>query len=137
MADDVLELPQFGSNRLVAHLLGNRDAVGFDLAVGVVGAAADEDAALPADQHELDLAAGIFAADLDAVLQGDPPRRASVVDRRRSWPRDADRFELSDVLVARYRITAGPAGDDGLVDRKCQRRARALVFDGKSQIKHG
>src|SRR3954464_16037434 len=114
MADDVLELPQFGSNRLVAHLLGNRDAVGFDLAVGVVGTAADEDAALPADQHELDLAAGIFAGDLDAILQGDPPRRASIIDRRRRRPRDADRFEFDDMLVARYRVAAGPAGDDGL-----------------------
>ena len=59
MADDVLELPQRRRDRLVAHLLGDRDAVGLDLAVGVVGAEADEDAALPADQHELDLAAGI------------------------------------------------------------------------------
>ena len=83
--------------------------------------------ALPADQHELDLAAGIAAPDLDAILQRDPPRRAAIIDRRRSRPRDADRFEFSDMLVARHRIAAGPAGDDGLVDRKRQRRQCALV----------
>src|SRR3954464_12114993 len=117
MADDVLELPQFGSNRLVAHLLGNRDAVGLDLAVGMVGATADEDAALPADQHELDLAAGIFAADLDAVSQRQPAGGDAVIDRRRGWTRDADGFEFGDVLVARDRIAPGPAGDHGLIDR--------------------
>jgi len=103
----------------------------------MIGAAADEDAALPADQHELDLAAGIFAGHLDAILQGDPPRRAPVVDRRGRRPRDADRFELSDVLVARHRIAAGPAGDDGLIDRKRQRRQGTLVLDVEGQIKHG
>ena len=68
MIDDFLQFPQHGRHRLVAHLLGHRDAVALDLAVGVVGAKADENAALPADQHELDLAAEIVAADFDAVL---------------------------------------------------------------------
>ena len=68
VTDDVLELPQHRRDRLVAHLLGDGDAVALDLAVGVIGAEADEDAALPADQHEFDLAAGIAAADFDAVV---------------------------------------------------------------------
>ena len=65
-----------------------------------------------------------------------PPRRAAIIDRRRRRARDADRFQFGDVLVARHRIAAGPAGDDGLVDRERQRRQRALVLDGEGQIKH-
>ena len=40
----------------------------------------------------LGLAAGISAADLDPVFQRQPPRRASVIDRRRGRPRNADRL---------------------------------------------
>src|SRR5262249_36594010 len=69
MANHILELPQDRRDRLVAHLLGDRDAVTFDFAVGMVGAAADEDATLPANQHELDLTARLAAADLDLVLE--------------------------------------------------------------------
>ena len=71
------------------------------------------------------------------VFHGQPPRRAAVVDRRRGRPCDADGFEFGDVLVARDRIAAGPAGDHGLVDRERERRRRALVFDGEGQVKHG
>src|SRR5262249_28309070 len=78
MADHVLELPQRGGDRLVAHLLRHGDAVGLNLAVGVVGAAADEDAALPADQYELDLAGGIAAGAFDAVFLGEPSCRAAI-----------------------------------------------------------
>src|SRR5882724_10595104 len=67
VTDDVFELPQYGRHHLVAHLLRHGDAVGLDLAVGVIGAQADEDASLPADQHEFDLAAGIAAANLDRI----------------------------------------------------------------------
>src|SRR3984893_13345425 len=68
VTDDLLEFPQHGRDRLVAHLLGDRDAVSLHLAVGVVGGGADKDAALPADQHELDLPARFRAADFDAVF---------------------------------------------------------------------
>src|SRR5215468_2953713 len=121
MADDVLELPQRGRDRLVAHLLGDGDAVALDLAVGVIRTEADEGAALPSYQDELDLAGGVVAADLDRIFCGQPARRAAVIDWRRRRPCDADRFELGDMLVARDGIAAGPAGDDGLLDRKRQR----------------
>ena len=68
MADNILQFPQHRRHQLVAHLLGHRDAVGLDLSIGMIGTEADEDAALPADQDELDLAAGIIAADFDAVV---------------------------------------------------------------------
>src|SRR5439155_8536539 len=112
VAGYVLELPQSGCDRFVAHLLGYGDVVGLDLAVGMVGAAADEDAALPADQHEFDFAGGLAAAAFDAVFHGQPPRRGAIVDRRRGWPGDAHGLEFGDVLVPRDRVAAGPAGDD-------------------------
>ncbi|GCC48874.1 hypothetical protein chiPu_0033089, partial [Chiloscyllium punctatum] len=99
--------------------------------------AADEDAALPADQHELDLAARLLAADLDRIREGKPARRAAVIDRRRRGPGDAERLELGDVLVARHRITAGPAGDHGLPDFQRERCCHALIVDIEGEIKHG
>src|SRR5947209_14714551 len=100
MPDDVLEFPQHRRDRLVAHLLGDGDAIALDLAVGVVGADTDKDAALPADQHELDLAAGIATGDFDAVGQGQSSRSNAVEYRRRRGPRDAERLEFGDVPVA-------------------------------------
>src|SRR6202790_4676158 len=94
MAGHVLEFPQHRCDRLVAHLLGDGDAVGFHFPVGVVGASADEDAALPADQDEFDLATGLTAADFDAVLRRQPTRGDPIVDRGGSRPGDTDRFEF-------------------------------------------
>src|SRR5207247_6097132 len=98
---DVLEFPRYRRYGLVAHLLGEGDAIGFRLSIGVIGTDTDKDAALPADQDELNLAAGVTAADLDAILRGQPPRGDPVIDRGSSRGRDADRFALGDVLVAR------------------------------------
>jgi hypothetical protein len=103
----------------------------------MVRAETDESASLPADQHKLDLAAGIFAANLDLVFRGQPPRRATVIDRRRRRSRNADRLQLRDMLVARDRIAPGPAGDDGVIDRQRQRGRPTLGFDGECKIKHG
>src|ERR1019366_10772443 len=72
---NLLQFPQHRRHHLVAHLFRHRDAVGLHLSIGVIGAEADKDAALPADQDELDFATGIIAADFDAVSGGDPPRR--------------------------------------------------------------
>jgi len=65
-------------------------------------------------------------------------RRAdAVINRRGGRPRDADRLELGDVLVARHRIAAGPARDHGLIDRQRQRGGRVLGVDGECEVKHG
>ena len=45
--------------------------------------------------------------------------------------------DLGEGGVARDGVAAGPAGDDGLVDRKRQRRQHPLVVDVEGQIKHG
>ena len=137
MTRDILQLPQLRGDRLVAHLLGNRDAVAFDLAIGVVGTSAYKDATLPADQYKLNLSAGIGATHFDAVVHRQPPCRDPIIDRRRDRARDPDRLELGDVLVAGDRIAAGPAGDDDLIDRQRQRGRRAGILDSEGKIKHG
>jgi hypothetical protein len=135
--DDIFKFPQHRRHRLIAHLLRHSDTIGLDFAVGVIGADADKGAALPADQDEFNLAARVTAADFDAVGGGNPPRRDTVIDRRLGRPRNADRFEFGDMLVARDRIASGPAGDDGPIDRQCQRGGCALRIDSKCKIKHG
>jgi hypothetical protein len=88
------------------------------------------------EQHEFDLAARLRAADFDAVGRRQPPRRHPVVDRCRGRPRNADGFEFGDMLVARYRIAAGPAGDHRFPNRQCQQRLLALRIQRKGDVSH-
>src|ERR1700733_10011170 len=62
VTDDLLQFPQRRRDRLFAPLLGDCDAVALDLAVGMVGAEADENSSLPADQPKPDPAPGISTA---------------------------------------------------------------------------
>ena len=134
---DFIEVPQRRRHGLVAHLLGHRDAVGLHLAVSVVGADADKNAALPADQDEFNLAARLIAADFDAIGGGQPPRGDTIIDRGRCRRRNTDPLEFGDVFIARDRIAAGPAGDNGLIDRQRQRGRRSLGLDRECKTKHG
>src|SRR5262249_42420014 len=67
-------------------------------------------------QHELDLAAGVFAHRLDGLIGGDACGRHAIEDRRRGRALHAECFQLFDVLLNRGRVASGPAGDHRLVD---------------------
>ena len=54
---DVVETPEQRRDGLLAHLFGDRDAIGFDFAVGMIGAGADPQRAFRFQQHELHFAA--------------------------------------------------------------------------------
>src|SRR5207302_11254469 len=93
---DFLDLPQHRRHYLVAHLLRDGHAVALHLAVRVIGPEANKDAALPSDQHEFNLAAGVASTDLDSVGGRQPPCCYTVVDRSSSGTRYADSCQFGD-----------------------------------------
>src|SRR3954451_2414855 len=137
MVPDILDFPEYGSQDFVTHLLRHGNAVALYLSIGVIGAETDENTALPSDQDEFHLAAGVTAADFDAIARGQPPCGDTIVDWSASRTSNADGFQFGDVLVTRDRIAPGPPGDHCLVDRQGQRGRGILGIDGECEIKHG
>ena len=68
MHGHILELPDVAAHRLGAHLLGQRNADGLRLAVGMVRADTDKEALFKAIDHALDLAARLIAQRLVGVV---------------------------------------------------------------------
>jgi len=126
VAFDFRQRPPARRDRLVAHLLGDRDAVGLDLAVGVIRSGADPELAVGVEDHELDLARRVAADRFDAARSRDAARADAVVHRRSLRARHADRLEFDDVVLHRSDVAAGPAGDHGAGDRR--RAARRLAL---------
>lgn len=71
MHSHILEPPNLAAHRLGAHLLGQRNADGLRLAVGMVRADTDKEALFKAIDHALDLAARLIAKHLDGVVAGE------------------------------------------------------------------
>src|SRR5262252_1417377 len=138
MRRDLIEPPEYRGHRLVAHLLGHRDPIGLDLAVGVIGASADPQSPVVPQEHELDFAAGMRAHRLDLSPGGEPRRRYAVEDRRHGRAFDAERLKLPDVLLHRRGVAPRPAGDDHIVDADLApyRGAATLQRQGQGLARH-
>jgi hypothetical protein len=68
MHSHILEPQNLAAHRLGAHPLGQRNADGLRLAVGMVRADTDKEALFKAIDHALDLAARLIAQRLDGVV---------------------------------------------------------------------
>ncbi len=134
---DLVIGPELRRDRLVAHLLGDADAIGLDLAVGVVGAQADPEPPAVLQQDVFGLAAGGLADRFDLAGAGEARRRDAVKDRRGGRPLHAQFLEFLDVLLDRRGIAAGPAGDHGVTDRNFGRcRLRPIKQRQRKKVCH-
>ena len=75
-------------------------------------------------QHELDFAARIVPGDLDLRRRGQQCRTEAIETRDGPRTPHANRLELGDVMLHRFAIAAGPAGDHELADLEPPRRRR-------------
>ncbi len=104
-----IDRPGRGGEDLRTHLLGDRDRVGLDLAVGVVGADSQEQPLFAGDQHGLDFAGTLGAQNLDTLGLGQLLGRDPVEQRHRARPRNPDRRQFLDMVVDGRAIAAGPS----------------------------
>ncbi len=112
MRRDVAEPPKKRAHGLRAHLLRQRDADRLRLAVGVIGAEPEPQAIGERIDHHLRLAARVAADHLDRVRGGEQRRGDAIEDRRRLRPRNAERFELTNMRLERGLIASRPSRDD-------------------------
>ena len=112
MVGDVIMTPRRGRDGLGAHLLGNGDGIGLDVAVCVVGANADEHAAVVGEQYELDFAARAGARHFDYIVEGQECSRDAMEAWNSLGPGDADRVKLGNMLFDSVGIATCRAGND-------------------------
>src|SRR5438309_11606925 len=115
MRRDVGKTPETRPDGLAAHLLRQRDADRFGLAVGVIGAEAEPHPIAERIDNALDLAARIAADHLYALRYRQQRRGNAIKDRCRFRPRDAECFELTNVRFERALIAPCPSGDDEML----------------------
>ena len=138
MRCNIFVIPERRRDRLVAHLLGHRDAVFLHLAVGVIGTGADPQPLAVTKQDELRFTARRFAEHLDGFIGGEPRRRGAIEDRHARRALDAERFEFGDVLFQRRFVAAGPAGDHQPVDLDiaAARAGLAMKYERQNTRRH-
>ena len=113
---DLLEAPGRAADHLGADLLGLGNAVGLELAVGMVGADGDPQPVGRADQYRLGLAGRVVAHGLDGLGLRQQARGDAIVQRHLRRRLHADRLQLLDVMLECRDIAAGPAGDYQVID---------------------
>ena len=112
MVCDFFQRPHGCGDRLVAHLLGNSDAIGLHFPVCVVRADADIEPAVMGEDQRLDLTARLFAACLYGSRRGQACSGNPVIGWRHGRPCHAERFQFADMVFHCLLVAAGPAGDD-------------------------
>src|SRR5690348_8839712 len=105
----IVEMPALTTNRLGAELLGQRDTDGLELSIGVIRTDRDPETVVSMKEHDLGLAAGTGADDLNCFRLSEQRSRDAIVHWRRSWARDANLLELTDVFLHRIRVACCPA----------------------------
>ena len=106
------DAPQRTAYHLGADLLGNRDRIGFSLAVGVVGAAGDPQLAVHRHQHEFGFTRGVWSDHLHGVPLQCLVDRAHVVQRKLRRGGYADGLEFLNMVVHGGFVTRRPAAYD-------------------------
>src|SRR5690606_18861349 len=118
--------PCRGSHGLGAYLLGQRDAVRFELAIGMIGRNADKHVTAGGEDEGLDLARRRVPYYLDAAGLRQLVLCDAVIQRHAAGPRHAKSSKLFDMVFDGLPVAPGPAGDHQAADVGLD-RARGAV----------